>query len=95
VTRRDRGTRTTMPAKDGTRAGDLLDRDFTATAPIRSWVTDFIYSPHTPDPTTQPRQPRDLGEPARPAPVSPRARTQGFIPSNSKPVPAGLTNDRG
>jgi putative transposase len=28
--RRDKGVRTTIPARDGTRAGDLLDRDFTA-----------------------------------------------------------------
>jgi hypothetical protein len=41
--RRDKGTRTTIPAKDGTRAGDLLDRDFTAQAPNRVWVTDFTY----------------------------------------------------
>jgi len=39
--RRDKGIRTTIPAKDGTRAGDLLDRDFTAPAPNRTWVTDF------------------------------------------------------
>ncbi len=39
--RRDKGIRTTVPAKDGKRAGDLLDRDFTATAPNRTWVTDF------------------------------------------------------
>ena len=41
--RRDRGTRTTIAAKDGKRAGDLLDRDFTAPAPDRVWVTDFTY----------------------------------------------------
>jgi putative transposase len=41
--RRDKGIRTTIPAKDGTRAGDLLDRDFTAPAPNRTWVTDFTY----------------------------------------------------
>jgi putative transposase len=41
--RRDKGTRTTIPAKDGIRAGDLLDRDFTAAAPILVWVTDFTY----------------------------------------------------
>ncbi len=41
--RRDKGIRTTIPAKDGTRAGDLLDRDFTASAPDRTWVTDFTY----------------------------------------------------
>ena len=41
--RRDKGVRTTIPAKDGTRAADLLDRDFTAAAPNRTWVTDFTY----------------------------------------------------
>ena len=39
--RRSKGVRTTIPAKDGKRAGDLLDRDFTAAAPNRTWVTDF------------------------------------------------------
>jgi len=39
--RRDKGIRTTIPAKDGVRAGDLLDRDFTAPAPNLVWVTDF------------------------------------------------------
>ena len=43
--RRDKGIRTTTPAKDGKRAGDLLDRDFTADAPNRVWVTDFTYVP--------------------------------------------------
>ena len=42
--RRDKGVRTTIPAKDGHRAGDLLDRDFTAAAPNLVWVTDFTYS---------------------------------------------------
>ena len=41
--RRDKHVRTTIPAKDGIRAGDLLDRDFTAPAPNRVWVTDFTY----------------------------------------------------
>ena len=41
--RRDKGVRTTIPAKDGVRAGDLLDRDFTAPATNRVWVTDFTY----------------------------------------------------
>jgi transposase InsO family protein len=41
--RRDKHVRTTIPAKDGIRAGDLLDRDFTAAAPNRVWVTDLIY----------------------------------------------------
>jgi putative transposase len=39
--RRDKSIRTTIPAKDSKRAGDLLDRDFTAQAPNRVWVTDF------------------------------------------------------
>ena len=38
--RRGKGLRTTTPAKDGTRAQDLLDRDFTAEAPNLIWVTD-------------------------------------------------------
>jgi putative transposase len=41
--RRDKGVRTTIPAKDALRAGDLLDRDFTAEAPNLVWVTDFTY----------------------------------------------------
>jgi transposase InsO family protein len=41
--RREKGIRTTIPAKDGIRAGDLLDRDFTAVAPNLVWVTDFTY----------------------------------------------------
>jgi transposase InsO family protein len=41
--RRDKGTRTTVPAKDGIRAGDLLDRNFSAAAPNLVWVTDFTY----------------------------------------------------
>lgn len=35
--------RTTFPGKDGKRAGDLLDRDFTAPAPNCTWVADFTY----------------------------------------------------
>lgn len=35
--------RTTIPAKDGIRAGDLLNRDFTAPRPDHTWVTDFTY----------------------------------------------------
>lgn len=34
---------TTIRAKDGIRAGDQLNRDFTATAPNRAWVADFTY----------------------------------------------------
>lgn len=41
--RRDKKLRTTIPAKDGIRAGDLLDRDFSAPAPNHTWVTDFTY----------------------------------------------------
>ena len=41
--RRGKQLRTTIPAKDGHRAGDLLDRDFTAPAPNRRWVADFTY----------------------------------------------------
>jgi transposase InsO family protein len=41
--RRAKGIRTTIPAADGKRAGDLLDRNFTAPAPNRVWVTDFTY----------------------------------------------------
>ena len=38
--RRDKGVRTTIPAKDGVRAGDLLNRDFTAPRPDHTWVMD-------------------------------------------------------
>jgi transposase InsO family protein len=41
--RRGKAIRTTIPAKDGRRAGDLLDRDFTAPAPNLRWVADFTY----------------------------------------------------
>lgn len=41
--RRAKGVRTTIPGKDGKRAGDLLTRDFTACAPNRTWVMDFTY----------------------------------------------------
>jgi transposase InsO family protein len=40
---RTKRVRTTVPGKDGRRAGDLLDRDFTAPAPNLVWVTDFTY----------------------------------------------------
>ncbi len=39
--RRSKKLRTTIPAKDGRRAGDLLDRDFAAPAPNLVWVADF------------------------------------------------------
>jgi putative transposase len=41
--RRDKGIRTTIPAKDGIRAGDLLNRNFTAPRPDHTWVMDFTY----------------------------------------------------
>jgi putative transposase len=41
--RRARRPRTTVAGTDGHRAGDLLDRDFTATAPNTRWVADFTY----------------------------------------------------
>jgi putative transposase len=41
--RRDKGIRTTIPAKDGIRAGDLLNRDFTAPRPDHTWVMDLTY----------------------------------------------------
>jgi putative transposase len=41
--RRGKGVRTTVPRKDGNRAEDLLNRDFTAAAPNTRWVTDFTY----------------------------------------------------
>lgn len=41
--RRGKAPRTTVSSKDGRRAGDLLDRDFTAAAPNRVWVADFTY----------------------------------------------------
>jgi putative transposase len=41
--RRGKKIRTTTPGKDGQRAGDLLNRDFTAPAPDRRWVADFTY----------------------------------------------------
>ncbi|GAA3075222.1 hypothetical protein GCM10010467_14350 [Actinocorallia glomerata] len=41
--RRGKAARTTIPGEGGTRAGDLLNRDFTAAAPNRVWVADFTY----------------------------------------------------
>lgn len=38
---RGKTPRTTVPGKDGVRAGDLLNRDFTACAPNRVWIADF------------------------------------------------------
>lgn len=40
---RAKGIRTTIPSKDGIRAGDLLNRDFTASRPDHTWVMDFTY----------------------------------------------------
>jgi transposase InsO family protein len=39
--RRGKPVRTTIPGKDGSRAGDLLNRQFRAEAPNRVWVADF------------------------------------------------------
>ena len=41
--RRGRTHRTTIPGKDGVRAGDLLNREFRAEAPNRVWVADSTY----------------------------------------------------
>jgi putative transposase len=41
--RRARWHRTTIPAKDDVRAEDLVNRDWSAPAPNRKWVTDFTY----------------------------------------------------
>ncbi len=40
---RGRKVRTTIAAKNGVRAGDLLNRDFHTSAPNRAWVTDFTF----------------------------------------------------
>ncbi len=40
---RSKRIRTTVPAADGRRAGDLLNRNFSAPAPNRVWVTDYTY----------------------------------------------------
>ena len=43
--RRGRKVRTTTPGQDRHRAGDLLNRDFSAPAPNRRWVAGFTYVP--------------------------------------------------
>lgn len=40
---RGRVKRTTIAGKDGIRAGDLVNRSFTARAPNQLWVADFTY----------------------------------------------------
>jgi putative transposase len=40
---RGKKPRTTIPDSTAARAADLLERNFTATAPDRKWVTDFTY----------------------------------------------------
>ena len=40
---RAKAIRTTIPGKDGIRAGDLLNRDFTAPRPDHTWVMDFTH----------------------------------------------------
>ena len=42
-TTRRRKVRTTIPGKDGRRAGDLLNRQFTAPRPDHTWIADFTY----------------------------------------------------
>ncbi|MEU9386018.1 integrase core domain-containing protein [Streptomyces sp. NPDC048279] len=42
---RGRKVRTTVPGKDGRRAGDLVNCDFHAPGPDRLWVADFTYVP--------------------------------------------------
>ncbi len=42
---RGRPPRTTIRAKDGVRADDRLNRDFSADAPNLAWVADFTYVP--------------------------------------------------
>ena len=41
--RRSRRVRTTVPDEAAARPGDLVKRDFTATAPNQLWVVDFTY----------------------------------------------------
>jgi transposase InsO family protein len=41
--RRGRQVRSTVPGRPARRAGDLLNRDFTAPAPNTRWVADFTY----------------------------------------------------
>lgn len=40
---RGRKTVTTISGRNGTRAGDMLNRQFTAPRPNHTWVTDFTY----------------------------------------------------
>jgi hypothetical protein len=40
---RAKAIRTTIGSKDGVRAADLLNRNFTAPRPDHTWVTDFTY----------------------------------------------------
>ncbi len=42
---RAKAIRTTLPSKDDVRAGDLLNRDFTAPRPDHTRVMDFTYCP--------------------------------------------------
>jgi hypothetical protein len=57
--RRGKKVRTTIPAKNGRRAGDLLDRDFTAPTPNRVWVADFERHEAFANPGGGGRPPRD------------------------------------
>jgi putative transposase len=40
---RAKKVRTTVPGKDGHRAGDLVNRDFHAPTPNHTWIADFTY----------------------------------------------------
>ena len=42
--RRGKPVRTTVPRRDTPRAGDLVNRNFTAGGPNRTWVADFTYA---------------------------------------------------
>lgn len=41
--KRVKAVRTTIPGKDGVRAGNLLNRDVIAPCPDHNWVMDFTY----------------------------------------------------
>lgn len=43
---RGRVKRTTVPGKDGNRPGDLVNRQFTATAPNQLWVAEPVAAQH-------------------------------------------------
>jgi transposase InsO family protein len=98
----DKKLRTTIPATDGKRAGDLLDRDFTAPAPNRVWVTDSSEMAATwPTPSSILRVRRPGRTASRILRVLPRcSRTSVYQPAGcigSRPTltsnPRSLSND--